>query len=69
MRSALLIIGLLVTSRLNGDNTEIVLPRECLTKVELGPETWCGGPDINNLTCYKIVITYKKGCEQVHLVK
>jgi hypothetical protein len=70
VRLALCIIGLLaISSRINGDgkHTEIVISHECIKSVELGPETYCYGPDLHDMVCPKVIVHYTKGCEQVHV--
>jgi hypothetical protein len=47
------------------DRTEIVVPPSCITKIEIGPNTWIHGPDFDHLTVERLVLTYKKACETV----
>ncbi len=50
-------------------STEIVVPRACLTKIELTEKAECSGPDLQHMTCRGLLLTKKKGCEYLRIVK
>lgn len=45
----------------------LVVPNYCIEKIEKGPDTYCRGHAIDKLMCFKIVLTKKKGCEQLEV--
>ena len=64
-------ILLLVVFGLQGDKpeVEVVLGPECITEMHATEHTDCRGPALDNLTCKRIVITYRKGCEHINVVQ
>jgi hypothetical protein len=43
---------------------EVVIPNDCIEKLEVTEKTYCHGPDGKHIKCDDVTITRQAGCEQ-----
>ena len=50
-------------------HVEVVVSRPCLTDIKITDHAECTGPDLKHMTCTGLLITYRKGCEVLKVVR
>jgi hypothetical protein len=48
-------------------SSAVVVPNQCIEEIRKGPHTYCRGESLERLSCYRMLLTRKKGCEQLEV--